>query len=133
MRSASFLCLSDYEYVVSEFMRELGLVFFILYSYLFQFVLSMTPDGILRSRYQSGGQLIIRPLSSGTQDFQTDPKLYPLNQPVMKLEAAIQCSGEAQYVNGIPRMPNEVHGAFVLSTVHNGAVDTVDIENALVS
>ncbi|CAH2267495.1 jg22583 [Pararge aegeria aegeria] len=97
----------------------------------YKFVLSLTPDAIISSRYQSGGQLIFRPVSSGAQLFQTDPKLYPLNQPVMKLEAIIQSSGEAQYVNSIPRLPNEVHGAFVLSTVHNGAVDTVDVANTL--
>ncbi|XP_039757384.1 indole-3-acetaldehyde oxidase-like [Pararge aegeria] len=97
----------------------------------YKFVLSLTPDGTISSRYQSGGELIIRPLSSGMQNFQTDPKLYPLNQPIMKLEAVIQSSGEAQYVNDIPSMLNEVFGAFVLSSVHNGDVDEVDIANAL--
>ncbi|XP_034832567.1 uncharacterized protein [Maniola hyperantus] len=97
----------------------------------YKFVLNLTPEGIVSPRYLSGGQLIVRPLSSGKQVFQTDPTLYPLNQPVMKLEAIIQSSGEAQYVNGIPPMPNECHGAFVLSTVHSGAVDQVDVANAL--
>nr|XP_034833059.1 xanthine dehydrogenase/oxidase-like [Maniola hyperantus] len=97
----------------------------------YKFVLSLTPDGTISPQYKSGGELIVRPLSSGTQSFQTDPKLYPLNQPVMKLEAVIQGSGEAQYANDIPSMANEVFGAFVLSTVHNGDVDVVDVENAL--
>lgn len=30
-------------------------------------------------------------------------------------------------------MQNEVFGAFVLSTVHNGDVDEIDVEHALVS
>ncbi|XP_052742256.1 uncharacterized protein LOC112057840 [Bicyclus anynana] len=97
----------------------------------YKFVLSLTPSGTICSRYQSGGELIQRPLSSGTQTFQTDPSLYPLNQPVPKLEALIQSSGEAQYVNDIPPMMNEVFAAFVLSTVYNGEVDEIDIEHAL--
>ncbi|XP_050344388.1 xanthine dehydrogenase/oxidase-like [Nymphalis io] len=97
----------------------------------YKFILSITPTSILNPKYVSGGSLIKRPLSSGKQDFQTDSSLYPLNQPVQKLEAIIQSSGEARYVNDIPPLPKEVFGAFVLSTVHNGDVDTVDVESAL--
>ncbi|XP_023954124.2 uncharacterized protein LOC112057811 [Bicyclus anynana] len=97
----------------------------------YKFVLSLAPEGTVPSRYESGGEIITRPLSSGLQSFQTDPKLYPLNKPIMKLEAVIQSSGEAQYVNDIPSMLNEVFGAFVLSTVYNGDVDEIDAVNAL--
>lgn len=74
-----------------------------------------------------------RPVSSGKEDYQTDSSLFPLNQPVDKLEANIQVGGEARYANDIPPLPREVFGAFVLSTVHNGEVDTIDIEEVLVS
>ncbi|XP_046967939.1 xanthine dehydrogenase/oxidase-like [Vanessa cardui] len=97
----------------------------------YKFILSIAPISILKPIYQSGGTPLTRPLSSGKQDFQTDSSLYPLNQPVQKLEAIIQSSGEARYVNDIPPLPKEVFGAFVLSTVHNGDVDVVDVEGAL--
>ncbi|XP_064073152.1 xanthine dehydrogenase/oxidase-like [Vanessa tameamea] len=97
----------------------------------YKFILSIAPISILKPIYKSGGTLLTRPLSSGKQDFQTDSSLYPLNQPVQKLEAIIQSSGEARYVNDIPPLPKEVFGAFVLSTVHNGDVDVVDAESAL--
>ncbi|CAH2267498.1 jg22586 [Pararge aegeria aegeria] len=97
----------------------------------YKFVLGLSQEGTISSRYRSGGELITRPLSSGMQSFQTDPSLYPLNQPVQKLEAVIQSSGEAQYVNDIPSMKNEVFGAFVLSTVYNGEVDEIDCKHAL--
>lgn len=93
--------------------------------YYFQFVLSICPSNIIGPIYKSGGALNPRPLSSGHQDFQTDPSLFPLNQPLDKLEAIIQSSGEAQYVNDIPPLPNQVFAAFVLSTVHGGDVDVV--------
>nr|XP_034832568.1 indole-3-acetaldehyde oxidase-like [Maniola hyperantus] len=97
----------------------------------YKFVLSITPDGTISPRYQTGGELIFRPLSSGIQSYQTDPSLYPLNKPVQKLEALLQSSGEAQFVNDIPPMLNEVFGAFVLSTVCNGDVDEIDVAHAL--
>ncbi|CAH2090196.1 unnamed protein product [Euphydryas editha] len=97
----------------------------------YKFILSISPTNLLTSKYKSGGDLIYRPVSSGKQDFQTDPSLYPLNQPVQKLEAVIQSSGEAQYVNDIPPLPREVFCAFVLSTVYNGDVDVIDAKAAL--
>ncbi|KAL0878640.1 hypothetical protein ABMA27_003714 [Loxostege sticticalis] len=97
----------------------------------YKFVLSITPANLLAARYRSGGSLINRPVSSGTQDFITDTSLYPLNQPVPKLEALIQSAGEAQYANDIPPFHREVFGAFVLSTVHSGNVDTINIKKIL--
>lgn len=97
-----------------------------------QFVLNISPAGIPCSKYRSGGTLIERPLSSGKQDFQTDPSLYPLNEPLQKLEAVIQASGEAQYVNDVPPKRREVFGAFVLSTVHGGDIDAIDASDVLV-
>lgn len=97
-----------------------------------QFILDISPPGLPSPRYRSGGTLLERPVSSGKQDYQTDSSLYPLNQPVEKLEAQIQASGEARYVNDIPPMRGEVFGAFVLSTVHSGDVDEIDASEVLV-
>uniref|UniRef100_A0A1L8D6P5 Aldehyde oxidase-3 n=1 Tax=Plutella xylostella TaxID=51655 RepID=A0A1L8D6P5_PLUXY len=97
----------------------------------YKFILSITPHSQISPCYKTGGEHIKRPLSQGMQDFQTDPSLYPLNQPVTKLEAQIQASGEAQYVNDIPPLPREVFGAFVLSTVHIGEVDHIDASDVL--
>ncbi|KOB75399.1 Aldehyde oxidase AOX3, partial [Operophtera brumata] len=72
-----------------------------------------------------------RPLSKGSQDFQTDTSLYPLNQPVQKLEAQIQSSGEAQYANDVPPSRHDVFGSFVLSTVSSGEVDSIDAKQVL--
>ncbi|RVE49403.1 hypothetical protein evm_005915 [Chilo suppressalis] len=82
-------------------------------------------------RNRSGGELIKRPVSKGHQDYQTDKSLFPLNQPVHKLEAMIQSAGEAQFANDVPPMPHEVFGAFALSTVASGKVNSVNTEKAL--
>lgn len=84
-------------------------------------------------RLRSGGQLLERPVSKGSQDFQSDQGLYPLNQAAPKLEAKIQCSGEAQYINDVPNYAYQVFAAFVLSTIHVGEIDFIDGSEVLVS
>lgn len=74
-----------------------------------------------------------RPLSKGTQTFDTDKSLWPLNKPIPKIEALIQCSGEAKYANDLPSYPREVHVAFVLSNICNGDIVAFDPSEALVS
>lgn len=100
---------------------------------IFQFILNITPTGVTSARFRSGGDLLVRPISHGTQEYQTDKSLYPLNQPVPKYEAMIQSSGEAQFANDIPPLPREVFGAFVLSTIHVGQIDKIDATEVLVS
>lgn len=57
-----------------------------------QFILSLSPETV-SPKYSSGGSLLKRPVSSAQQDFQTDKSLWPVNKPVPKLEAFLQCSG----------------------------------------
>ncbi|XP_072939063.1 uncharacterized protein [Epargyreus clarus] len=97
----------------------------------YKFVLSICPVGFASPRLQSGANLLERPVSSGKQEFQTDPTLYPLNEPVPKYEAIIQSSGEARYANDIPPMTREVFAAFVQATVYSGAVDRIDASEVL--
>ena len=66
---------------------------YIVKIYLFQFVLSLSPAG-LPARLVSGGNDLVRPLSSGKQTFETDKAMWPLTEPVRKLEAVTQCSGK---------------------------------------
>ncbi|KAJ8720096.1 hypothetical protein PYW07_012139 [Mythimna separata] len=108
-----------------QFRKKLALGLF------YKFILNISPAGTALSKYASGGELLKRPVSSGKEDYQTDSSLYPLNQPVDKLEALIQASGEAKYANDLPPYPGEVFGAFVLSKVHIGEVDTMDIEEVM--
>ena len=43
-----------------------------------------------------------RGLTSGKQSFETDETLWPVSQPIEKVEAKWQTSGEAEYVGDIP-------------------------------
>ncbi|RZF32560.1 hypothetical protein LSTR_LSTR006555 [Laodelphax striatellus] len=99
-------------------------------SLLYKFVLSLLPDEVA-SKMKSGGANLIRPLSTASQTFETDKKLWPLNQPVHKLEAFAQCSGEAQYVNDIPSHPGELHAAVVVAKKATAKSFTLNPEKAL--
>ena len=37
-------------------------------------------------------------VSRGSQNYETNPEKYPLNEPIPKLEAQSQCTGEAEYI-----------------------------------
>lgn len=59
----------------------------------FQAILKMAPQAKLSPKNASGGALLKRPISSGLQDFETNKSLYPLTQPITKLEALAQTTG----------------------------------------
>lgn len=60
---------------------------------LYKFILSITPADKLSPRYKSGGLKQKREISKGTQDFGTDESLYPLTEPVNKIESLAQVTG----------------------------------------
>lgn len=88
----------------------------------------------MNSFYKSGGAVIKRQTSKGMQSYETDSSIWPLNQPVPKLEALVQCSGEATFANDMPKQANEVFAAFVTADVVPGSViNDFDTSEAFVS
>lgn len=66
--------------------------------------------------------------------YDTDKSLWPLNQPVPKLEALVQCSGEATFANDLPSQTDEVFAAFVTADAPPGSViNGFDTSEAMVS
>ncbi|KAJ8719322.1 hypothetical protein PYW08_011497 [Mythimna loreyi] len=96
-------------------------------------LLSLSPETNLQARYKSGATILskTRPVSRGVQVFETDRSIWPVTQPIMKVEALIQCAGEAFYVDDLPHYPNEVFCAFALSTVALGDIVSIDASKAL--
>ncbi|CAK1542919.1 unnamed protein product [Leptosia nina] len=97
-------------------------------------LLSLTPSKQLNERYASGARDLrkTRPLSKGTEVYDTNPILWPLNEPMPKLEALIQCSGEAKYVDDLQTQPKEVYCAFVTAKIFSGEFENVDPSPALI-
>ena len=61
-----------------------------------------------------------RPVSSGRQNYVSDPKEWPVSAPIIKLSAFEQATGEAEYTHDIPLPVRGLQGAFVISTHAHG-------------
>nr|QLI62141.1 aldehyde oxidase 10 [Streltzoviella insularis] len=95
-------------------------------------ILVLCPDDKMNPKYRSGGKAMRRNISKGTQTFDTDKSIWPLNQPVPKLEALVQCSGEATFANDLPKQANELYATFVCADVPAGSkIESFDASEAL--
>ena len=97
-----------------------------------QFYLSCIIDKV-DSRVKSAGVPYVRPLSSGQQSYDSVPAEYPVTEPMPKLSALQQTSGEAVYTTDIPTTSDLLHGAFVLAPQGNAKIVSVDTSAAQVS
>lgn len=109
-----------------EFRRNLACSLF------YKFIIQTCPDDKIKPEYITGGPILTRSISSGEQKFDTYKDKYPLTEPVPKLEAIAQCSGEAKYANDMPKQPGELWAAFVLATEVHSKVSSIDPSEALV-
>jgi len=80
---------------------------------------------------QSGAANIERGLSSGQQSYDTDESMYPVSQPIEKVEGKWQTSGEIKFTGDAPFKQGELHAAFVLSSRANCDMVSMDATDAL--
>lgn len=102
-------------------------------SLFYKFVLNTAPEDKVKPAHRTGGEILHRTLSSGTQMFDTYQDKFPLTKPVPKYEGLIQVSGEAQYSNDIPQLDNELWAAFVPATKVRAKIGKIDASDALVN
>lgn len=94
----------------------------------------MCPDDKINVKFRSGGDIFKREISKGTQIFDTDKNVWPLNQPVSKIEGLVQCGGEALFSNDINSYINDVFAAFVIAdSVPGSIIKDFDTTKAFVS
>uniref|UniRef100_A0A1B0D1G8 Aldehyde oxidase/xanthine dehydrogenase a/b hammerhead domain-containing protein n=1 Tax=Phlebotomus papatasi TaxID=29031 RepID=A0A1B0D1G8_PHLPP len=108
-----------------EYRKNLALALF------YKSCLDLCPEGKLKPEFKSGATQIDREISSGTQTFDTYEKNWPLTKPVKKLEALIQVSGEAKYMNDLPYRDDDLWAAFVLATEAKVKIAQIDPSEAL--
>jgi xanthine dehydrogenase/oxidase len=96
---------------------------------LYKFYLSFLPNA--NPRVQSAAVPFVRPISSGTSSFTTDPSEYPVSQPIPKLSALLQTSGQAQYTDDLPIVPGTLFAAFALSTTAAATLTAINVSAAL--
>ena len=75
---------------------------------------------------------LLRGCSKGKQSYPNFEEDWPLYQPIPKIEAKSQCSGEAEYIGDIPEFNELVHCALVTTDQGVGELEDVDPSEALV-
>ncbi|CAH0550009.1 unnamed protein product [Brassicogethes aeneus] len=109
-----------------EYRRDLAVALF------YKFVLSLAPEYLLSSKTKSGGSLLERPLSKGSQEYSTKKNMYPVSQPIIKLDALDQTSGRAQYIEDMPDLPDQLFAQFVVAKSPAGSlIQNIDPTEAL--
>ncbi|XP_023246390.1 xanthine dehydrogenase/oxidase-like [Copidosoma floridanum] len=115
------------DYVLSkptpQYRRILALSLF------YKFLLSLQPHKI-SYKLRSGGNILKRNISSGVSVYNIDKSMWPLNKPLTKLEAIYQTSGEAIYLDDIPRQDSEVFCVMTLAP-RPGKIKSIDYEDAM--
>ncbi|XP_041042508.1 xanthine dehydrogenase-like isoform X2 [Carcharodon carcharias] len=97
----------------------------------YKFFLSLLSENVVSPCNRSAQYSLERPVSTGKQTYCSKPEEYPLTKPMPKLNAHLQTSGEAQFINDLLPVPNELFAAFVLSTEGNATISTIDITAAM--
>ena len=95
---------------------------------------SMDPSNVglrVAENEKSAMNEIARPISSSKQVFQESKGTGVVGKAVIHLAATKQVSGEALYIDDIPRMYNELYGVVIGSTVAHGIIESVDTTEAL--
>jgi xanthine dehydrogenase/oxidase len=102
-------------------------------SLFYRFVLCCQPGGVsaLPPRLQSAAAPPARPISGGSEIYTPDPSEAPVSEPVTKIEAYLQTSGEARYTDDEPLPAGTLHGALVFSTKALGTVLSIDTSKAM--
>lgn len=110
-----------------EYRKELALSLF------YKFVINTSPTGRTRPQFLSGGEILERGLSSGTQSFQTQPDRYPLSLAMHRVDGFVQAGGETPFSNDQPKQHRELWIAVVHATKVHATITGFNAEAALVS
>lgn len=81
----------------------------------FVYALEQSNPGSVPRAIWSAGLQPVRPVSNGTQDYEKYPLEYPVNEPFIKLEAFVQATGEAIYIQDMERSVRGYDAAWVTS------------------
>ncbi|KAK3789287.1 hypothetical protein RRG08_001677 [Elysia crispata] len=82
-------------------------------------------------RLQSGSENLHRPVSSGLQTYQEMKSEFPLKHAMPKKTSPLQASGEAVFVNDMPKFQHELFAAFVLADEGSATIESIDASQAL--
>ncbi|XP_026467610.1 indole-3-acetaldehyde oxidase-like [Ctenocephalides felis] len=97
----------------------------------YKFILNTCPKKLISAQNITGSEILKRGLSSGQQKYETNKDLWPLQQPIPKIESLYQCAGEAEYIPYISLKPKELYASFVLAKKPLANIINIDPKDAL--
>lgn len=100
-------------------------------SLLYKAIINFCPSKDIQASIRSGGELLTRPISTGTQEFDTYEADYPITKAIPKYEGLQQTAGEAKYSNDLPSLPGELWAVFVQATEVGSKIKNINPEAAL--
>jgi xanthine dehydrogenase/oxidase len=86
----------------------------LFYRFFLDVALELDP-GLVRQINQSGAKPLDRPLSSGQQSYPVYPADDPVGRPMIKRDAFLQATGEAEYTHDLPMPAGGLHSMIVAS------------------
>jgi len=87
-------------------------------------------SGSVPAPLASAGLRYVRPLSSESSTYTSDPSEAPVSDPIMKLGALKQVSGEAQYTFDEKQDRDGLYGALAITQVSAGVITEIDTSAA---
>ena len=130
-KSAVEILSKDVEPEASLAETSVGFRKYLAISLFYKFVLKTAPVNKVKSEFKTGAELLKRELSKGFQEIEANEGKSKLYKQVKKFEGDVQCTGEAQYINDIPKFQKELHAAFVLGEKVHGRIASIDASEAL--
>ncbi|GFS24807.1 indole-3-acetaldehyde oxidase-like, partial [Elysia marginata] len=107
-----------------EYRKSLAISFF--YKYILDVCkIRVSPE------FLSGATGLLRTPIVGTQDFGTNPEMWPVSKPMPKRDAQYLTTGTTRYLDDLPTPSDQLAGVPVISTIGQGTIDTIDPTPAL--
>ncbi|MFQ6026033.1 MAG: molybdopterin cofactor-binding domain-containing protein [Dehalococcoidia bacterium] len=86
----------------------------------FVYVALQVNPGEVSATVKSAGETYERPLSYGKQEYNSYPEELPASEPLIKLSAFVQATGEAKFSHDMQPPPDTLEAAFVYSLIPRG-------------
>lgn len=94
-------------------------------NYLYKYLLSLLPT-VPTNLVKASANWMVRPVTTSSQTFGTDPQQYPVSQPLNKIDGLTQTSGEAVFTADVAAPHGLLHAAIVQTTQANATISYVD-------
>lgn len=94
-------------------------------NYLYKYLLSLQTS-VPPALESATRNWMVRPVTTSSQTFGTDPAEYPVSMPLNKIDGLAQTAGEAQYTADIPPPFGLLHAAIVQTTEAKATISFVD-------